>query len=57
VAHMEEMKNAYKILAGNPEGKRLLQRSRRRWKIIGKYGGMVWTGCIWLRVGTSGGLL
>jgi hypothetical protein len=22
-----------------------------------KYGGKVWTGCIWLRIGTSGGLL
>jgi hypothetical protein len=25
--------------------------------ILGKQGGKVWTGCIWLRVGTSGGLL
>jgi hypothetical protein len=25
--------------------------------ILGKYSGNVWTGCIWLRVGTSGGLL
>jgi hypothetical protein len=25
--------------------------------IIGKQGGKVWTGCIWLRIGTSGGLL
>jgi hypothetical protein len=27
---MEEM-NAYRILVGNPEGKRLLGRPRRRW--------------------------
>jgi hypothetical protein len=25
--------------------------------MLGKYGGKVWTGCIWLRIGTSGGLL
>jgi hypothetical protein len=25
--------------------------------ILGKYVGKVWTGCIWLRIGTSGGLL
>jgi hypothetical protein len=25
--------------------------------ILGKYGGNVWTGFIWLRIGTSGGLL
>jgi hypothetical protein len=27
-----------------------------RW-ILGKAGGKVWTGCIWLRIETSGGLL
>jgi hypothetical protein len=26
-------------------------------KILGKYGGKVVTGCIWLRIGTSDGLL
>jgi hypothetical protein len=25
--------------------------------ILGKQGGKVWTGCIWLRTRTSGGLL
>jgi hypothetical protein len=25
--------------------------------ILGKYGGKVWTGCIWLKTETSGGLL
>jgi hypothetical protein len=25
--------------------------------VLGKYGWRVWTGCIWLRIGTSGGLL
>jgi hypothetical protein len=28
---MGENRNAYKILVGNPEGKRPLGRSRRRW--------------------------
>jgi hypothetical protein len=29
---MREIKNAYKILVGNPEGKRQLGRPRRRWE-------------------------
>jgi hypothetical protein len=28
---MGEKKNAYRILVGNPEGKRPLRRTRRRW--------------------------
>jgi hypothetical protein len=28
---MEEKRNAYRILVGNPEGKRPLGRPRRRW--------------------------
>jgi len=32
VAHIREMKNAYKILVGKSEGKRLLGRPRLRWK-------------------------
>jgi hypothetical protein len=45
------MKNAYKVLVVKPEGKRPLERPRRRWEIIlewilGKQGGKVWTGCI-----------
>jgi hypothetical protein len=30
---MWEMRNAYKILIGKPEGKRQLGRPRRRWEI------------------------
>jgi len=30
---MEETRNAYKIVVGNPEWKRELGRSRGRWKI------------------------
>jgi len=29
---MGGMRNSYKILFGNPEGKKLLERSRRRWE-------------------------
>jgi hypothetical protein len=29
---MDEMRNAYKILVGNPEGKRPLRRPRRGWE-------------------------
>jgi hypothetical protein len=53
-----------KIMVGKPEGKRPLGRPRRTWvdniKIyLGEIGwdGMVWSGSIWLRIGTSGGLL
>jgi hypothetical protein len=54
--------NAYRILVGKPEGKGPLRRPRRRWvdnikidrREIGWDGGI---GLIWLRIGTSGGLL
>jgi hypothetical protein len=32
VARMGEMKNAYKILIGKPDGKKSLGRTRRRWE-------------------------
>jgi hypothetical protein len=55
---MREKWNAYRIFVGNPEGKRLLGRPRRRWvyniKIEDE---TVWIGSICLRIGTSGGLL
>jgi hypothetical protein len=58
---MGEKTNAYRILMGKPEGKRPLGRRRRRWvdniKIDLRDIGMVWTGSIWLRIGTSGELL
>jgi hypothetical protein len=54
-------RNAYDILVGKPEGKRPLGRPRCGWvdniKLELRQDGMVWTGSIWLRIGTSGGLL
>jgi hypothetical protein len=60
---MGEMRNEYRILIGKSEGKSPLGRHKRRWennfiiglKEIGWEG--VWTGCVWLRIGTSGRLL
>jgi hypothetical protein len=58
---MGEIRNAYRILVGKPEGKRPLGKPRRRWvdniKIVVREDGMVWTGLIWLRIRTSGGYL
>jgi hypothetical protein len=60
---MGEGRNVYRVLVGKPEGKRLLERSRRRWedgikmdlREIG-WGG-VRSGFTWLRIGIFGGLL
>jgi hypothetical protein len=59
VARMGAKRNAYSILVGKPEGKRPL--GRHWWvdniKMDLREDGMVWIGLIWLRIGTSGGLL
>jgi hypothetical protein len=56
---MGEKRNAYRILAGKPKEKRPLGRPRRRWvdniKMDLREIGCI--GLIWLRIGTSGGLL
>jgi hypothetical protein len=62
VARMREKRNAYRILVGKPEGKRPLGKPGRRWvdniKIDDReIGWDLWTGSIWFRIGTSGGLL
>jgi hypothetical protein len=62
VTRMGEIRNAYIIFVGKPEGKRSLGRPRSRWEdnirmFLGKWGGEVWIGCMWLRVGTSDRLL
>jgi hypothetical protein len=62
---MGETRNAYRLLVGKPEGKRPLGRPRRRWvdniKIDLRETAQGWCGLdrsgIWLRIGTSGGLL
>jgi hypothetical protein len=63
VARIEKKRNAYKIFVGKPKRKRPLGTPRRRRvdniKIDLRetgWDGMVWTGSIWLRLGTSGGL-
>jgi hypothetical protein len=53
VAHVEEIRNAYNILVGKSEEKRPLGRLGVK-QISGKQDGKVWTGGMWLRIGTSG---
>jgi hypothetical protein len=56
-------RTAYRILVGKSEGKLSLGRPRRRWvdnikmDLREREDGMVRIGLIWLRIGTSGGLL
>jgi hypothetical protein len=61
VTRMGEMRNSYKILVGKLEGKRPLERLRRRWgdniRMDLRECWELWTGFLWLRIGTSGGLL
>jgi hypothetical protein len=60
---MGERRGAYRDLVGKPEGRRPLGRPRRRWEdnikmALREVGwGGAWTGSIWLRIGTGGGLL
>jgi hypothetical protein len=55
---MKEMRNAYNTSVGKSEGKRPPFRLRNNIRIVlRKQGGKVWTGFIWLRIGTSGELL
>jgi len=59
---MGEMRNAYSILVGKPEGERLLGRHRRSWEHnirmhLRDVGWEVADWIMWLRTGTSGGIL
>jgi hypothetical protein len=60
--HTPEKRNAYILLVVKPEGKRPLGRPRRRWvdnirMDLGEVDGVLWTGFVWLRIGTGGELL
>jgi hypothetical protein len=52
-------RNACRTLVGKPEGKRPLGKPRRLWELIVKWilYKQDWTGLMWLRIGTNGGLL
>jgi hypothetical protein len=59
---MGEGRSVYKVLVGKPEGKRPLERPRRRWEDgikmdCREIGWGVWSGFTWLRIGTVVGLL
>jgi hypothetical protein len=62
VARMGEKRNAYRILVGKPERKRQLENLDVDGRIIlrrilERLDGMVWTGLICFRLGTSGEIL
>jgi hypothetical protein len=62
VAWMWEERGVYRVLVGKPEGKRPLERPRRRWKDntkidLQEVGCGVCTGLGWLRIETGGGQL
>jgi hypothetical protein len=57
-----EMRNAYKMLFGKYEVKKLLGRPRRKWEgnieiYLKNVGFEGCTGLNWVRIGSSGGLL
>jgi hypothetical protein len=60
---MGDKRNAFRMSMGKPEGKRPLGRQRCRWvdnikmDLREREDGVVLTGLIWLRIGSSGGLL
>jgi hypothetical protein len=59
VTRMGEKRNACRLFMGKPEGKRPLGGPRRRWvdNIRMDLGEVMWTGLVWLRIGTGGELL
>jgi len=59
---MGKRRGVYMALLGKREGKRPFGRHRLRWKDnikmdVQEVGCGAWTGLIWLRTGTDGGLL
>ena len=62
VASMRGRRGEYTELVGKPEGKNPLGRPRRRWEHnikmgLQEVGWATWTGLIWLKIGTGGGVL
>jgi hypothetical protein len=59
VARMEEKRNAYRLLVGKPEGRRPLERPRRRWldNIRMDLVELEWSDVDCLRIGTGEELL
>jgi hypothetical protein len=59
---MGEVRGAYNVLVGRPEGRRPLERPSRRWEDnvkldLREIGFRSVIGLIWLRIGTGGGIL
>jgi hypothetical protein len=58
---MGERRVMYRVLVGKPEGKRPLGRPKLRWKDnikmdLQEVGCGAWTGLIWCRIWTGGGI-
>ena len=59
---MRDRRGLNRVMLGNSEGKRTLGRPRRSWEDniktdLQELDVGVWTGSIWLRIGTGGGHL
>jgi hypothetical protein len=59
---MGEKRYAYRLLVVKPEGKIQLRKRRRTWvdnirKNLEEVDGVMWSGLIWLRIGTGRELL
>jgi len=59
---MRDGGGAYRFLMGRPEKMRPLGRPGRKWEdniqmYLQEIGREAWSGLIWLRIGTGGGLL
>jgi hypothetical protein len=57
VARMGDMKDVYRVLVGRPVGWNRLEDLGVDGRIILKWGMRAWSGLIWTRIGTCGGLL
>ena len=61
---MANRRLAYRVLVGKPDRRKPLRRARRKrednikidFREVGWKGVQAWTGSIWTRVGTGGGL-